>query len=81
MRSGSRSARVFDDLVGYRAEIAQATGILTVQLGVGTDGAFVRLRAHASPQGRRLADVAADVVGHRLRFSSHAEPDHADEEA
>ena len=72
--------RGFEDLDGYRAEIDQATGILTVQLGIGIDEAFVRLRAHAYMQGRRLADVAADVVAHRLRFSPHAEPDRADED-
>ncbi|MGW7240963.1 ANTAR domain-containing protein [Streptomyces sp. NPDC054804] len=77
---GPSPDRGFDDLGGYRAEIGQATGILTVQLGVGIDEAFVRLRAHAYLQGRRLADVAADVVARRLRFSSHAEPDQADEE-
>lgn len=66
----------FDDLGAYRAEIDQATGMLTVQLGVGIEDAFVRLRAYAYAQGRRLADVAADVVAHRLRFPPDAEPDH-----
>ncbi|WP_405990676.1 ANTAR domain-containing protein [Streptomyces sp. NBC_00986] len=70
--------RDFGDLDGYRAEIDQATGILTVQLGIGIDEAFVRLRAHAYMRGRRLADVAADIVAHRLRFSPHAEPDQDD---
>ncbi|MFJ4201783.1 ANTAR domain-containing protein [Streptomyces sviceus] len=69
----------FEDLGGYRAEIDQATGILTVQLGVGIDEAFVRLRAHAYTQGRRLADVAADVVAHRLRFSPYSEPKRTDD--
>jgi hypothetical protein len=68
----------FEDLGGYRAEIDQATGILTVQLEVGIDEAFVRLRAYAYTQGRRLADVAADVVAHRLRFSPDSEPKRAD---
>ncbi|MFD3581713.1 ANTAR domain-containing protein [Streptomyces sp. NPDC058683] len=77
---GPSPDRGFDDLGGYRTEIAQATGILTVQLGVGINEAFVRLRAHAYLQGRRLADVAADVVAHRLRFSPHAEPDQDDEQ-
>ncbi|MDQ0596276.1 hypothetical protein QF037_000621 [Streptomyces canus] len=77
---GASADRGFEDLGAYRAEIDQATGILTVQLGVGIDEAFVRLRAHAFMQGRRLADVAADVVAHRLRFSSDTEPGPVDEE-
>lgn len=56
------------DLGGHRAEIDQATGMLTVQLGVGVEEALVRLRAHAYAHGRRLAEVAADVVAHRLRI-------------
>ncbi|WP_327397922.1 ANTAR domain-containing protein [Streptomyces phaeochromogenes] len=71
--------RGFEDLGAYRAEIDQASGILTVQLGVGIEEAFIRLRAHAYVQGLRLADVAADVVAHRLRFSRDAEPDRTDE--
>ncbi|MFI8090351.1 GAF and ANTAR domain-containing protein [Streptomyces sp. NPDC086080] len=70
-----------EDLGGYRAEIDQASGMLTAQLGVGIEEAFVRLRAHAYAQGRRLADVAADVVARRLRFSPDAEPDQAEEES
>lgn len=73
--------RAFEDLGGYRAEIDQATGILSVQLGVGINEASVRLRAYAYAQRRRLADVAADVVTHRLRLSPDSEPDQADEEA
>ncbi|MGW0875815.1 ANTAR domain-containing protein [Streptomyces sp. NPDC002740] len=71
--------RGFEDLGAYRAEIDQAAGMLTVQLGVGIDEAFVRLRAHAYAQGRRLADVAADVVARRLRFPPDAEPDQTEE--
>jgi len=69
-----------DDLGAYRAEIDQANGILTGQCGVGIEEAFVRLRAYAYARGRRLADVAADVVARRLRFSPDAEPDRTDEE-
>ncbi|MFC9844017.1 ANTAR domain-containing protein [Streptomyces sp. NPDC060223] len=58
-----------EDLGAYRAEIDQATGMLTVQLGVGVEEAFVRLRAHAYAHERRLADVAADLVARRLLFS------------
>ncbi|WP_354380138.1 ANTAR domain-containing protein [Streptomyces sp. PvR034] len=59
---------------GYRAEIDQATGMLTVQLGVGIEEAFLRLRAHAYAHGLRLTTVAADVVSRRLRFHPDAEP-------
>ena len=50
------------------AEVHQATGILSVQLGVGLDEAFVRLRAHAFAEGRPMRDIAQDVVAHRLRL-------------
>ncbi|MFC8202049.1 ANTAR domain-containing protein [Streptomyces sp. NPDC057298] len=66
------------DLGGYRAEIDQATGMLTEQLGVGLQEAFIRLRAHAYSHGRRLADVAADVVARRLRFPR--DPDQTDDD-
>ncbi|SEE21784.1 GAF and ANTAR domain-containing protein [Streptomyces sp. Ag109_O5-10] len=64
----------FDDLGGYRAEIDQATGILMVQLGVGVEEAFIRLRAHAYARGIRISVVAADVVAHRLRFRRETTP-------
>lgn len=51
-----------------RAEVHQATGMVSVQLGVNLAEALVRLRAHAWAEDRLLADVAADVVGRRLRF-------------
>ncbi len=56
------------DLALHRAEIDQATGMLTVQLGVPAAEAFVRLRAYAYAQDRRLADVAGDIVARRLRL-------------
>ncbi len=63
------------NLSGYRAEIDQATGVLTVQLGIGIEEAFVRLRAYAFAHGRRLSEVAADVVAHRLRLTSETDSD------
>jgi hypothetical protein len=56
------------ELAQHRAEIDQATGMLTVQLGVPVAEAFVRLRAYAYAQDRRLADVAGDIVARRLRL-------------
>ncbi len=56
------------DLALHRAEIDQATGMLTVQLDVPAAAAFARLRAYAYSQDRRLADVAGDIVARRLRL-------------
>jgi hypothetical protein len=56
------------DLAMHRAEIDQATGMLTVQLGVPVAEAFARLRAYAYTEDRRLADVASDIVARRLRL-------------
>ncbi|MET9832143.1 GAF and ANTAR domain-containing protein [Streptomyces sp. NPDC006385] len=49
-------------------QVYQATGMMMAQLGVGTDEALARLRAHAFSHGRTALDVARDVVAHRLRF-------------
>jgi hypothetical protein len=50
------------------AEIHQATGIVSVQLGVSLDEAFVRLRAHAFAEGLPLRAVAREIVRRRLRL-------------
>jgi hypothetical protein len=54
----------------HRAEIDQATGMLTEQLGVGIEEAFLRLRAYAYADDRRLTEVARDIVARRLRLGS-----------
>ena len=56
------------DLASYRAEIDQATGMLTEQLDVSITDAFVRLRAYAYVNDIQLADVARDIVARRLRL-------------
>src|SRR6266567_1907025 len=57
-------------LAVHQAEIDQATGMLTEQLGVGIADAFIRLRAYAYVNDLRLADVARDIVARRLRLQS-----------
>jgi hypothetical protein len=52
----------------YRAQVHQATGMISVQLNVDLAEALARLRAHAYAQDRRVAEVADDVVARRLRF-------------
>lgn len=51
-----------------RAIVHQATGVVAVQLDVSLDSGLVALRARAFADGRRVQDVAADVVERRLRF-------------
>ena len=62
------------DLAVHRAEIDQATGMLTEQLRTGIAEALLRLRAYAYAHDRRLADVAVDIVARRLRLSADGDP-------
>lgn len=50
------------------AEVHQATGMVSVQLGVPLDEALVRLRAYAFADGRSLREVSRDVVARRVRL-------------
>jgi GAF domain/ANTAR domain len=50
------------------AEVHQATGMISAQLGVSLDEAFVRLRAASFAENRQLREVAGDVVARRLRL-------------
>jgi ANTAR domain/GAF domain len=71
-RDGTRPDGQSPDLAVHRVEIDQATGMLTVQLGVTAAEAFARLRAYAYAEDRRLADVAGDIVARRLRLEPDA---------
>jgi len=54
--------------IDRRAEVHQATGMITIQLGISLVEALLRLRAHAYASGRTVSAVAADVVSRRMRF-------------
>ncbi len=69
---GARLDGQAPDLALHRAEIDQATGMLTIQLDLTAAEAFTRLRAYAYARDRRLADVAGDIVARRLRLSPGA---------
>jgi hypothetical protein len=56
------------DLELHAPHVHQATGMVSVQLGVTMEVAFSRLRGRAFADQRPLADLAADVVARRLRF-------------
>jgi hypothetical protein len=59
-----------DEVMGQRAEVYQAQGMVAVQLGVPLADALARLRAHAYAESRELGDVARDVVERRLTFDN-----------
>lgn len=52
-----------------RVVIEQGKGMLAEQLGVSVDEAFEILRRHARSNGRKLHDVASDVVTGSLKLS------------
>jgi hypothetical protein len=58
----------------HRAEIDQATGMLTEQLGVSIADAFIRLRAYAYAHDVRLTNLAQDIVARRLRMRPDPAP-------
>lgn len=53
----------------YRLEVHQATGMVSVQLGVSMEEAFLRLRAYAYARDLHIDDVARTVVSSGLRLS------------
>jgi hypothetical protein len=67
MGDGDVAASLVETVLG-RAQVHQASGMTSAQLGVGIVEALVLLRTHAFTAGRPLADVADDVVARRLRL-------------
>ena len=73
VQAGAPADTVHELLAGepaHWAEVHQATGMVSVQLGVSMDEAFVRLRAHAFADGRSLRVVAREVVSRRLTLEA-----------
>ena len=67
---GSAADGLDDEVVGQRAELFQAQGMVAVQLGISLVDALARLRAYAYAEDRALGDVARDVVARRVSFDS-----------
>jgi hypothetical protein len=61
-------------MVEDRAEVHQATGMISVQATPGLADSLVLLRAHADAAERPILAVARDVVTRHLHF--RAEVDH-----
>jgi hypothetical protein len=57
-----------EDAVAYRAEIYQASGMVSVQLHIPVDEALLRMRAHAFASDRPISVIASDIVARRLRL-------------
>jgi len=58
-----------------RAEVHQATGMISVQAGVAMAEALVRLRARAFASERPILDVARDVLGGGVSFAETYDDD------
>jgi hypothetical protein len=71
--SGLPGYQLPDELSDSRAEVYQAIGMISVQLGVSLEEASVRLRARAFASGAELGDIADHVVSRRVRF--HRDPE------
>ena len=71
--SESPGYRPLNGLSDRRAVVYQATGMISVQLGVTLDEALARLRAHAFAASAAVGDIAGEVVARRLRFDPGAE--------
>ncbi|GAA1088941.1 GAF and ANTAR domain-containing protein [Kitasatospora arboriphila] len=56
-----------------RAVVHQATGMLSVQLGVPLSEALARLCACAYASGRPVGDISRDIVDRRLRLGENEE--------
>ncbi|MCM4081004.1 GAF and ANTAR domain-containing protein [Actinoplanes sp. TRM88002] len=67
---GAAADGLDDEVVGQRAELFQAQGMVAVQLGVSLADALARLRAYAYAEDRALGEVARDVVARRVSFDS-----------
>lgn len=64
-------------LTGYsadRAEIHQATGMISVQAGVTLVEALLLLRARAFAADRTMLELSRDVLARRLRFGDTTDP-------
>jgi hypothetical protein len=55
--------------VAYRAQIHQASGMVSVQLKIPVAEALVRIRAFAFASGQSIGVVAAEIVARRLRLA------------
>jgi hypothetical protein len=71
LQAGAAPGALADELEAaglQRPQVHQASGMISVQLGVSLGEALIRLRSHAYAVDRPIAEVAAEVVARRLRL-------------
>jgi GAF domain-containing protein len=59
---------VLDEAVAHRAEVHQATGMVSAQLDISVADSLARIRAYAYATGQSIRVVATDIVARRLRL-------------
>lgn len=67
-RLSTGSGDVIDDIAAHRAEVHQATGMVSAQLELPPDDALARIRAYAFLHDKTVRAVAADIVARTLRL-------------
>ncbi|MEC4016999.1 ANTAR domain-containing protein [Streptomyces sp. H27-D2] len=70
--SAASNGNLFSDL--HRAEVHQATGMLSAQLEIPLAHALLRLRGYTFAHDRGIIDVARDVIAGRLEFPQDPAP-------
>lgn len=71
MQAGAAAETIARELeigADFHFTVHNAAGIVSVQEGINVTEALIRLRAFAFSQDRLLAEVADDVITHRLRL-------------
>lgn len=64
-------AEGLEDAADHRAEVHQASGMVSVQLSVSVDDALALIRGHAFATGSSIASVAKAIVARRLRLADN----------
>lgn len=72
---GFQRAESAEEVWSQRDLVHQATGMVVAQLRIGPPDALALLRAHAFAHDASLGDIAAEVVGRQLDFSSGSNAD------
>jgi GAF domain-containing protein len=70
---GPGAERWLSGLAEDEDEVYQAVGMIMVQLGVDSDEALARLRAHAFAESLTARQLARDVVEHRTRLERNGD--------